>query len=99
MLLAKNETGYKNLIKIVSLGFVKGFYYKPRVDMKVLKQYCEGIIAMSACLAGSVQQFILKGNYERAKEEALAYLNIFGEGNFYLELQDHGIREQALVNQ
>lgn len=99
VLLAKNETGYKNITNIVSLGFVKGFYYKPRVDMEVLRQYSEGIIAMSACLAGSVQQFILKGNYQRAKEEALAYLNIFGEGNFYLEIQDHGIREQALINQ
>ena len=99
VLLAKDETGYKNITNIVSLGFVKGFYYKPRVDMKVLRQYSEGIIAMSACLAGSIQQFILKGNYQRAKEEALTYLDIFGEGNFYLELQDHGIREQALVNQ
>ncbi|MCQ1531560.1 DNA polymerase III subunit alpha [Lutispora saccharofermentans] len=99
VLLAKDETGYKNLTNIVSLGFVKGFYYKPRVDMKVLRQYSEGIIAMSACLAGSVQQFILKGDYQRAKEEALAYLDIFGESDFYLELQDHGIREQALINQ
>lgn len=99
VLLAKDETGYKNLTNIVSLGFVKGFYYKPRVDMKVLRKYSEGIIALSACLAGSVQQFILKGDYQRAKEEALAYLDIFGEDNFYLELQDHGLKEQALINQ
>ncbi|WP_373000114.1 DNA polymerase III subunit alpha [Lutispora sp.] len=99
VLLAKNETGYRNITYLVSQGFIKGFYYKPRVDVDLLRRYSEGIIAMSACLAGSVQQYILNGNYERAKEEALTYLDIFGEDNFYLELQDHGIREQALVNQ
>lgn len=99
VLLAKNDTGYKNLIDIVSQGFIKGFYYKPRVDLNVLKKHAEGIIALSACLAGSIQQRILNGNYEKAKAEALKYLDIFGEDNFYLELQDHGIREQAFINQ
>ena len=99
VLLAENETGYRNLTYLVSQGFIKGFYYKPRVDLNLLKEYSEGIIALSGCLAGSVQQFILNGNYERAKEEALTYLDIFGPGNFYLEIQDHGIREQALINQ
>ena len=99
VLLAKNDIGYKNLIEIVSQGFIKGFYYKPRVDLNILKNNAEGLIALSACLAGSVQQYILNGNYEKAKAEALNYLDIFGEDNFYLELQDHGIREQALVNQ
>lgn len=99
VLLAENETGYRNLTYLVSQGFIKGFYYKPRVDFNLLKKYSEGLIALSACLAGSVQQFILNGNYKRAKEEALKYLDIFGPNNFYLELQDHGIREQGLVNQ
>jgi len=99
VLLAQNETGYRNITYLVSQGFIKGFYYKPRVDFELLRKHSEGIIALSACLAGSIQQFILNGNYERAKEEALTYLEIFGEGNFYLELQDHGIREQALINQ
>lgn len=99
VLLAKNDVGYKNLIYLVSQGFIKGFYYKPRVDINILKEHAEGIIALSACLAGSIQQHILKGNYEKAKAEALNYIDIFGEENFYLELQDHGIREQALINQ
>jgi len=99
VLLAKKETGYRNITYLVSQGFIKGFYYKPRVDLELLRKHSEGIIALSACLAGSVQQYILNGNYERAKEEALTYLDIFGKGNFYLEIQDHGIREQALVNQ
>lgn len=99
VLLAENETGYRNLTYLVSQGFIKGFYYKPRVDLNLLKKYSEGLIALSACLAGSVQQFILNGNYNRAKEEALKYMDIFGPNNFYLELQDHGIREQGLINQ
>lgn len=99
VLLAKDEEGYKNLIKLVSIGFTEGFYYKPRVDMKVLREYSEGIVALSACLAGMIPESILNGNYEAAKNAALEYYEIFGEGNFYLELQDHGIKEQSLVNQ
>jgi len=99
VLLAENNKGYSNLMKIVSEGFINGFYYKPRVDYSVLKKYSEGIIALSACLAGEVQQHLLNNNYEKAKEVALTYNNIFGQNNFYLELQDHGIREQKLVNQ
>jgi len=99
VLLAKNEEGYSNLIKLVSMGFTEGFYYKPRVDMEVLRKYSEGLVALSACLAGVIPGHIMKGNYEAAKNAALTYNEIFGEGNFYLELQDHGIKEQALVNQ
>ncbi len=98
VLLAKNNLGYYNLCKIVSAGFVDGFYYKPRVDMEVLKQYSEGIIALSACLAGEVATNLRHNNYEGAKEAALRHLDIFGEGNYYLELQDHGMPEQQLVN-
>ncbi len=98
VLLAENEIGYKNLIYLVSQGFITGFYYKPRVDMELLKQYSEGIIALSACLAGSVPRTLFNKGYESAKKEAIKYLQIFGEGNFFLELQDHGIKEQALVN-
>lgn len=99
VLLAKNEEGYRNLIKLVSLGFTDGFYYKPRVDLAVLRQYSGGLIALSACLAGKVATELANGNYETAKNAALEYREIFGEGNFYLELQDHGIQEQQLVNQ
>lgn len=99
VLLAKNDTGYKNLMFLVSQGFIKGFYYKPRVDVNILRKHSEGLIALSGCLAGAVQQHILNGNYEKAKAEALNYRDIFGESNFYLELQDHGIREQIFVNQ
>ncbi len=99
VLLAENETGYKNLIYLVSQGFIEGFYYKPRVDMDILKEYSEGLIALSACLAGSVQQLLMNSSYDKAKEEALRYAEIFGEGNYFLELQDHGIKEQAYVNQ
>ncbi|MDD3704960.1 MAG: DNA polymerase III subunit alpha [Clostridiaceae bacterium] len=99
VLLAKNEEGYNNLIKLVSMGFTEGFYYKPRVDMEVLRKYSKGLVALSACLAGAIPSHIMDGNYEAAKEAALSYNEIFGQGNFYLELQDHGIKEQSLVNQ
>ena len=99
VLLAENNTGYANLMKIVSRGFTEGFYYKPRVDYEVLQEYHEGIIALSACLAGSVPSFLRRGLYEEAKEEAIKLQNIFGTGNFFLELQDHGIPEQQTVNQ
>ncbi|MGP1567730.1 MAG: DNA polymerase III subunit alpha [Peptoanaerobacter stomatis] len=98
ILLAKSNEGYKNLIKLVSIGFVDGFYYKPRVDYELLEKYSEGIICLSACLAGDVQQQILAGNYEKAKEIALRLENIYGKGNFYLEMQDHNIAEQKRVN-
>ncbi|MBE5928307.1 MAG: DNA polymerase III subunit alpha [Lachnospiraceae bacterium] len=99
VLLAENNTGYENLMKIVSKGFLEGFYYKPRVDYEVLEEYHEGIIALSACLAGAVATNLRLGMYDNAKEEALKLNSIFGEGNFFLELQDHGIPEQADVNQ
>ena len=98
VLLAENNQGYQNLMKIVSKGFVEGYYYKPRVDMEVLEQYHEGIIALSACLAGEVQRYLVRGLYEEAKEVALRYERCFGKGNFFLELQDHGIPEQKTVN-
>ena len=98
VLLAETQEGYQNLIKIVSYGFVDGFYYKPRVDMKLLEQYHEGIIALSACLAGEVARNLARGFYEEGKEAALRYEKIFGKGNFFLELQDHGIPEQRQVN-
>lgn len=99
VLLAENNTGYQNLMKIVSKGFVDGFYYKPRVDYEVLETYHEGIIALSACLAGEVQRYITRGMYEQGKEAALRYQKIFGPGNFFLELQDHGIPAQKTANQ
>ena len=99
VLLCQNMTGYQNLCKLVSEGFVHGFYGKPRVDIALLEQYHEGLIALSACLAGGVQQFLLKEDYEAARSYALKMAEIFGEGNFYLELQDHGIPEQTPVNQ
>lgn len=99
VLLAENNQGYANLMKIVSKGFTEGFYYKPRVDYEVLEQYHEGIIALSACLAGIVATNLKRGFYEEAKKEALWLEQIFGKGNFFLELQDHGIPEQANVNQ
>ena len=99
ILLAENNTGYQNLMKIVSKGFVEGFYYKPRVDYEVLRTYSEGIIALSACLAGEVQRYLARGMYEEACRSALRYQEIFGEGNFFLELQDHGIPTQKSVNQ
>ena len=97
ILLCKNETGYKNLIKMVSAGFVEGFYSKPRVDKQLLEQYHEGLICLSACLAGEIPQAILAGDYERAKTSALWYRDLFGEGNYYIELQDHGLKEDNIV--
>ena len=99
VLLAENDKGYANLMKIVSKGFVEGYYYKPRVDKELLREYHEGIIALSACLAGEVQRYIVKGLYDEAKKTALEYRDIFGEDNFFLELQDHGIPAQGMVNQ
>ena len=99
VLLAENNQGYQNLMKIVSTGFVEGFYYKPRVDKKVLRKYHEGIICTSACLAGEVQKYIQRGMYEEACRSAKEYEEIFGKGNFFLELQDHGLPEQKQVNQ
>ena len=98
VLLAENNQGYQNLMKIVSKGFVEGYYYKPRVDIEVLETYHEGIIALSACLAGEVQRYLVRGLYEEAKETAYKYEKCFGKGNFFLELQDHGIPEQKTVN-
>ena len=99
VLLAENDTGYHNLMKIVSKGFVDGFYYKPRVDYEVLERYHEGIICLSACLAGEVPRYLERGLYDKAREAALRYEGIFGKGNFFLELQDHGIPAQKMVNQ
>ena len=97
VLLCKNETGYKNLIKMVSAGFTEGFYSKPRVDRELLEKYHEGLICLSACLAGEVPQAILAGDYERAKQTALYFRDLFGAGNYYLELQDHGLEEDSVV--
>ncbi len=99
VLLAENEEGYHNLMKLVSYGFLEGFYYKPRVDKELLRKYHKGIIASSACLAGEVARNILTLSYDHAKAAAMEYLDIFGEGNFFLELQDHGIAEQKRVNE
>ena len=99
VLLAENDEGYHNLMKIVSRGFTEGYYYKPRVDMEVLKEFHKGIIALSACLAGEVQKNILRGMYDEGKKAAYRYQEIFGKGNFFLELQDHGLQELKLVNQ
>lgn len=98
VLLAENETGYQNLMRIVSEGYIHGFYYRPRVDRTILSKYSEGLIATSACLGGEVQTALLSGNYEQAKSVACSYRDLFGPENFYLELQDHGLREQKLVN-
>ena len=98
ILLAENNTGYQNLMKIVSRGFTEGYYYKPRVDTEVLREFHEGLICLSACLAGEVQKFLARGFYDEAKKSALKHYEIFGEGNYYLELQDHGIAEQQTVN-
>ena len=99
VLLAENNEGYQNLIKLVSKGFLEGYYYKPRIDLELLREYHEGIIAGSACLAGPVSRAILAGNYEKAKDLALEYNEIFGQGNFFLELQNHGMPEQKIVNE
>ena len=98
ILLAENDTGYANLMKIVSRSFTEGFYYKPRVDLELLREFHEGLIASSACLAGEVAREIARGNMDGAREAAKRYLGIFGEGNFFLELQDHGYPEQQTVN-
>ncbi len=98
VLLAENNTGYANLMKIVSIGFTEGYYYKPRVDMEVLNKYHEGIIALSACLAGEVPRLIVKGLYQEAKKCVQKYLDCFGRGNYFLEMQDHGIPDQRTVN-
>ncbi|WP_274969886.1 DNA polymerase III subunit alpha, partial [Lachnoanaerobaculum orale] len=99
ILLAKNNEGYENLTKIVSKGFTEGFYYKPRIDFELLQEYHEGIIALSACLAGEIPKLISRGREDDAKKVAKKYKDLFGEGNFYLELQNHGIPEQKFVNQ
>ena len=98
VLLAENNKGYENLVKLVSIGFKEGYYYRPQVDKEVLEQYSEGLIALSACLAGEIPRYIMKGFYEEAKEAALYYERVFGKGNFFLELQDHGMAEQQQVN-
>ena len=98
VLLCMNETGYQNLSYMVSQGFLDGFYGKPRVDLELLQQYNEGLIALSACVAGEVPQLLLSGDYEAAKNKALAYEAIF-PGRYYLEIQDHGLEVQARVNQ
>lgn len=99
VLLAKNQTGYKNLMKLVSSGFIEGFYYKPRIDIELLEKYHEGIIALSACLAGDIPTALLDNRYDKAKEMAFRFEKIFGKGSFYLELQHNGIEEQKQVNQ
>ena len=98
VLLAENNQGYSNLMKIVSTGFTEGFYYKPRVDYETLEKYSEGLIASSACLAGIIPKLLLRGRYEDAVKEALRLQDLFGRGNFFLELQDHGMPEQHTVN-
>ena len=98
VLLCENNTGYQNLIQIVSQSWTEGFYSKPRVDLELLEAHSEGLIALSACLAGQIPRQLTNDDYAAARETALRYRNIFGEGNFYLEMQDHGIREQKIVN-
>lgn len=98
VLLVKNETGYENLMKIVSVASIEGFYYKPRIDHDYLREHSEGLIALSACLGGEVQSYLLKENYEKAKDVALLYKDIFKDG-FYIELQNHGMEEQQKVNE
>ncbi len=97
ILLCKNDTGYKNLIKMVSAGFTEGFYNKPRIDHELLEQHHEGLVCLSACLAGEIPQALLAGDYEKAKQTALYYDALFGRGNYYIELQDHGLEEQRAV--
>jgi DNA polymerase-3 subunit alpha len=98
ILLCKNETGYKNLCLLVSRAYTEGFYIKPRVDMELLRKHHDGLIALSACIAGEIPQLLLQGNDGAAKEKALEMRDIFGPDSYYLELQDHGIREQQAVN-
>ena len=98
ILLAENDTGYHNLMKIVSAGFIDGFYYRPRIDMDILREYNEGIIALSACMAGVLSRQLLAGNYEEAKRKALEFIDIFGRDRYFIEIQDHGILEQKKLN-
>ena len=98
ILLAENNIGYNNLIKIVSEGFVDGFYYRPRIDMEVLRKYNQGIIALSACMAGVLSRQILADNLEEAKRKALEFVDIFGRDRYFIEIQDHGILEQKKLN-
>ena len=98
VLLAENNIGYTNLCKIVSLGYLEGFYYKPRVDHELLRRYSEGIICLSACIGGEIPEAIISGDYNRAKEIALDYIDIFGQNNFFIEIQDHGMSEEKLAN-
>ena len=97
ILLCKNEQGYKNLTKLVSAGFTDGFYKKPRIDRQLLEKYHEGLICLSACLVGELPQKLLHGDYEGAKKAALWHKNLFGEGNYYIEIQNHGIKEELIV--
>ncbi|MCH5317060.1 MAG: DNA polymerase III subunit alpha [Eubacterium sp.] len=97
ILLCENETGYKNLIKLVSLSYTEGYYYKPRIDRDILEKYHDGLICLSACLAGEIPQALLQRDYESAKRTALWYLDVFGKDNYYLEIQDHGLEEQRIV--
>ena len=98
VLLCENETGYRNLSYLVSQAFVDGFYIKPRIDLDLLRRHSEGLIGLSACLAGEIPRRLVSGDYEGAREYALTMQDILGEGNFYLELQDHGIPDQTTVN-
>ncbi len=98
ILLAKNYEGYKNLLVLSSIAYTEGFYYKPRIDFEVLEQYSANLIGLSACLGGEIPHLLLANNYEKARERAYFYQNLFGEGNYFLELQDHGIQEQKTVN-
>ena len=97
VLLVKNETGYKNLIKLVSRGYTEGFYFKPRVDRDLLEKHSEGLICLSACLAGEIAQCLLRRDYDAARNTALWYNDVFGQGNYYLEIQNHGLDEQQAV--
>lgn len=98
MLLCENETGYYNLVKMISAAWTEGFYGKPRVDRELLREYHDGLIALSACLAGEIPRALVQGDTERAKKIALEYRDIFGEDHFYLELQDHGLEEQRAIS-
>ncbi len=98
VLLARNKTGYQNLMKLVARGYLEGFYYKPRLDKELLETYSDGLVALSACKAGEIPELLLEGAYERARENALWYRGVFGENGFYLELQDHGLPEQKEIN-
>ena len=98
VLLASSDEGYRNLVKLVSLGFLEGFYYRPRIDRELLDQHAKGLVALSACLKGSVASNLSQDRYGEARKEAADLSEIFGPGNFYLELQDHGIEDQKKVN-